>query len=148
MNDSNQFAADPRCVIYDFLKNLPDTIRTEELMFVLLYGTGRAPFDESDNFLPLVEQYLMRPGYPGVGAVICSMAIIDRRLNQSEEKLVKAEVDLKHLIRSYPDFPQVGLLSLPLRKKHYSLALERWNDLKKGPLAEHNLMRYEGNPSG
>lgn len=88
----------------------------------------------------------MQLGYTGVGAVICSMAIIDRRLSQAAEKLDQAEVSLKYLISQKPDFTQAGLLALPLRKKHYALALERWKNLKQGVLAEHNLRRFEGNP--
>ena len=108
---------DPRITILEFLKNLPETIRTEELLFVLLYGTGKASLEESD-----------------------------RRLSQAAEKLDQAEVSLKYLISQKPDFTQAGLLALPLRKKHYALALERWKNLKQGVLAEHNLRRFEGNP--
>lgn len=145
MSDSSFQMTDPRLVIFDFLKNLPDTIRTEELAFILLYGTGHCSPEESDNFISLIEQYLMRPGYRGVGAVICAMAIIDRRFGQSTEKLEKAQWTLKNLSNDMI-FSQDVLSSLPLKKEHYSQAMERWKTLKEGPLAENNIRDYERNP--
>lgn len=134
---------DARQVIYNFLAELPDTIKTEELMFLLLY-CGRNPSpSEHVKFLEMAGFYLKQPAMAGIGAVLCSRTIIDFRLSDAERMMVRAERLIKEAIATNPDFPEAGLLGMPLRRKHYSAALDKWKKLRENQLSDQSIRDFE-----
>lgn len=136
---------DPRAVIYNFLAELPSTIQTEELFFILLY-CGRKPSPlKRDEFLTQAEEYLKQPDMAGIGAVLCSMAVIDYRLSNAEHTLIRAERLIKEAMTSHPNLKDMGLLGMPLRRKHYAAALDKWKKLKSSQLSEQGIRDFEEN---
>ncbi|BBR77337.1 hypothetical protein WP4S18C04_19230 [Klebsiella pneumoniae] len=134
---------DARKVVLQFLTELPDTIRTEELLLVLAYCGQNPNLNDSDSFPESIEKYLLQSGFPGIGAVLCARASIDYTLGDVNLKMIRAEEDLKALVAKHPDFPEAGLLGIPLRKRHYAAALEKWNALRANELSDENI-RYFG----
>lgn len=134
---------DARKVLLQFLTELPDTIRTEELLLVLAYCGQNPKLNDPDSFHESIEKYLLQGCLSGIGAVLCARASIDYTLGDVNLKMIRAEEDLKALVAKHPDFPEAGLLGIPLRKRHYAAALEKWNALRANELSDESI-RYFG----
>ncbi|EJK1075752.1 hypothetical protein NKN81_004355 [Salmonella enterica] len=137
---------DPRTALIDFLKSIPQNLRIDEYLFIILMCCGENPPEDLDDFEPIVEKYLSRTGYAGFGAVICTIAILERRLSSVMLKLERAEESLKALSNENADFSQYPLLSMPLKKRQYAQVVERWRVLLRGALSAENLAYFEQNP--
>ncbi|HDP9380940.1 TPA: hypothetical protein P7O97_005454, partial [Escherichia coli] len=111
---------DPRTALIDFLKSIPQNLRIDEYLFIILMCCGENPPEDLDDFEPIVEKYLSRTGYAGFGAVICTIAILERRLSSVMLKLERAEESLKALSNENADFSQYPLPSMPLKKRQYA----------------------------
>ncbi len=145
---------DPRTAIFAFLDGLPQTIRTEALLYVTLYAMegsiyvigSRKPKAGSD-FSTEVESYLMRSGGAGISAVICSVAAIDLLFGSLIARLNQAEAALAMLTNRDPEnlgFQQ-SHLSLPLRRRHWEQASATWNDLRTTKLSPQSILDFAGN---
>ncbi|MBL3522884.1 hypothetical protein IM876_09430 [Serratia plymuthica] len=134
-------ASDPRIVIYEFLRDLPDTIRTEELLKVCMYCTDKTDIQKPEEFINIVHDFLMRPGLSSAGAILGARAVIDYNFVDLHINLDKAEKTLKYLVATNPDFPDAGLLAFPMRKRHYFAANDQWKKLRAGPLPDRSI-RY------
>ena len=134
--------SDPRIVIYEFLRDLPDTIRTEELMKVCMYCTDKTDISNPEDFINIVREFLMRPGFSSAGAILAVRAVIDYNFVDLHINLDKSEKILKHLVASKPNFPDAGLLAFPMRKRHYSAANDRWKKLRAGPLSDRSVRHF------
>lgn len=137
---------DPRIALINFLKGIPQSLRIDEYLFIILMCCGEQPPEELEDFEPIVERYLSRTEYAGFGAVICATAILDRRISGVMLKMERAEESLKILTNENPDFPAHLLLSMPLKKRQYAQVLERWKALLRGALSPENLAYFEQNP--
>lgn len=137
---------DPRVALTEFLRSIPHSLRIDEYLFIILMCLGEQPPEDLDAFEPIVEKYLSRSGYAGLGAVICTKAVLDRRFSGIMLKLEKAEKSLREITAKKPDFSPHALLSMPLRKRHYAQVLERWRVLLRGALSDENIVYFERNP--
>src|ERR1700722_19144375 len=63
--------SDPRKLIASFLRDLPITIQTEMLLFVILYAVRIDPPNDKNDFENVVLNYLMTTGIDSISAVIC-----------------------------------------------------------------------------
>ena len=86
---------DPRTVFFSFLDALPQTIRTEALLFVIMYAMDSETPTDTSAFSNEVKHYLMRSGIAGISAVICTLAAIDHSFEGIIASLV---VRIKRLI--------------------------------------------------
>ncbi len=134
---------DARQVIYDFLAELPATIKTEELFFLLIYCNRHPSPMDRDSFLAQAEIYLKQPAMAGVGAVLCARAILDFRLASADQTLLKAERLIKNAMTTDPNLPDMGLLGMPLRRLHYAAALDKWKTLRSNQLNEKSIRDFE-----
>lgn len=137
---------DPRIALIDFLRAIPISIRMDEYVFITLYCLQLNPDDDFRNLESNVHKYLSISGFRGVGAVICARAVITRRMSRALQKINKAELDLKGIEEFQPEFSQRILLGIPLKKKHYSQVVGRWDKLLKNALSDDNIDYYERNP--
>jgi len=145
---------DPRAVIFSFLDGLPQTIRTEALLFVVMYAMesgiykiGSSKPKDANDFSKEVEAYLMRSGTAGISAVICAIAAIDLSFENLVSKLDQAEADLAMLTDRDPEnlgFEQLRL-SLPMRRRRWEQAWSTWNDLRTTKLAPQRLRGFADN---
>ncbi|ADE12172.1 hypothetical protein [Sideroxydans lithotrophicus] len=134
---------DPRSLLISFLEGLPQTIRTEAFLFIIVYAIGTDVPDNREDFESVVRDYLSKSGIRGIGAVICAIAVIDHHFFDVAAKFEAAESMLKELSCSKPDFPQDSLLSIPLRRRHADLALEDWQKLRATKLTARKLQDFE-----
>lgn len=134
---------DPRVALIDFIHSIPKNLRIDECLFIILYFTGLEVPEDTDEFEPIVQEYLSASHYKGFGAVIGVKALLDRRMKSALSKLAEAEQNLKGIMEENPDFNQYPLLSIPLRKKQYAQVVERWNALSKGALSDDNIAYFE-----
>jgi hypothetical protein len=137
--------SDPREVIVSFLSGLPQTIRTEALLFVIMYAIRIKPPDKVEEFERVVRDFLMTDGIPAVGAVICAAAVIDQSFESLISNLDRAETGLKILVKRHPDSPgfQQSHLSFPMRRRHWEQALDSWKGLRATKLTPRNLRDFE-----
>jgi len=138
---------DPRKIIFSFLSELPQTIQTEALLFVIIYAIGVDLPNDTKEFPGVVRDYLIRLGIPAIGAVICTAAVIDHIFEGQIPRLDSAEAALKLLTDRDPKnlaFQQ-SHLSLPLRRRHWEQAFEKWNALRATKLAPQNLRAFADN---
>jgi len=135
--------ADPRALVLSYLTGLPTTIRTEALLFVIIYAIGIALPENSGEFENVVRDYLMRPGLRGVGAVLCTAAAIDYSFEGLVSKLGRTDRVLKIMAHKHPNFPPESRLSLPLRGKHWEQAWASWKLLRKTQLTPQKLQDFE-----
>jgi hypothetical protein len=136
---------DPRKIIVSFLSGLPQTIKTEVLMFVILYAVGvDMPADKND-FETVVQNYLTTSGIAAIRAVICSAAVIDHVLGGIVSNLDRSEATFKTMLNRYPkNLPlQQAALSFPLRKRHWEQTLAEWKLLRSTKLAPRKLQDFE-----
>ena len=135
--------SDPRQTLISFLHSLPQTIRTEALLFIILYAMQIDPPDDTGALEGTVINYLMKPSAIGsIGAVICAIAVIDHSLEGLVGDLSRAESALKALPNRSPRLQQ-ALLSFPLRKRHWEQALAEWEALRATKLTPRNLREFE-----
>ena len=128
---------DPRRAIFSFLDGLPQTIRTEALLFVIMYAMESVVPEDLGDFAREVKSYLMRPGTPGVSAVICAVAAIDHSFEGVISKLDRDEYLLAALTNRDPTNLgfQHSLLSLPMRRQHWKQAWSMWKSLRTSTLS-------------
>ena len=137
--------SDPRKVIASFLSGLPTTIRTEALLFVILYAVGIDPPDDKNQFEDIVLNYLMTDGIEAIGAVICVAAVIDFSLERFVSNLDGAEAAFKKMIDQFPQNRALeqAHLSFPLRQRHWEQALADWRNLRATKLTPQKLRDFE-----
>lgn len=137
---------DPRIALMDFLRAIPINLRIDEYLFIIIMCVGSDAPDDLEDFEPMVQKYLSRSGYAGLGAVICTKAVLEYRLKDILLKLESAEKNIRAIMDMNPEFTQHPLLSMPLKKKQYAQVLDRWRTLLNGPLSDGNIAYFEGNP--
>lgn len=141
---------DPRLYIYSFLESLPTTIRSTELICLLLFIKHDFQITGSENesdFLDMTAELLERGGYIGIGTVIFFKTLISRSMNSAIEKMDRAEFNLKMLRQKNPELSNRLLVQKPLQRKHYERAIEKWNTLLSGPLSDANIEYFANNPA-
>ncbi|WP_337136999.1 hypothetical protein [Morganella morganii] len=140
---------DPRSCIFSFIEGLPTTIRSTELITLLLLIkpdftiTGN---EDENNFLNDAAGLLERTGYAGLGMIIFFKTLISRNMNNAMFKLDKAELGLKMLKQKNPELSNQLLVQKPLQRKHYESAIKKWNALLAGPLCDANIEYLSNNP--
>jgi hypothetical protein len=140
----NTVSDDPRELIFSFLTELPTTIRTEIWMWVVIYAARTGDPSKSDEFESIVRDYLMAPGIEGVGAAICTAAVIDHAIYGMVEKFGRAEAAFKMIADRHPSAAtQKLLLGLPLRQRHLQQASATWKELRAQKLSPRKLQDFE-----
>jgi hypothetical protein len=133
---------DLQAVVIEFLLGLPTTIRTEMLFFVIIYVMDCKLPEKTDEFETLVRGYLTAPGFPGFGALLSAIAVIDYEMGSLARKLPLAEAALKAVERKHPDFPKESGLSFPLRRRHWEQARVDWLKLRGTRLTAERLQDF------
>jgi hypothetical protein len=134
-------------VIFNFLKNMPTTIKTDVLLSILVYGAqvdtsviDKLPISEYET---ATENYLFRANaLQGIGSVICSAAVLDYQL----ESFVAEEAEIKEIARITAPIAralEVNALGLPLRARHYRQALSEWRELRATVLTVQTILDFE-----
>jgi hypothetical protein len=143
MSDTEE--TDPRKIIAAFLSGLPVTIRTEALLFVILYAAGIDPPNDKNQFEGTVLNYLTTSGIEAISAVICAAAVIDFSLERFVSKAGFADAAFKKMRDQFPQNPalQQAHLSLPLRQRHWEQALAEWKTLRTTKLTPQKLRDFE-----
>jgi hypothetical protein len=111
-------------------------------LFVVIYAIGIRLPENMDEFESMVRDYLMKPGMPGLGAAICTAAVIDYSFHGLVSNLDRAEVILKMIAQEHPEFPQEPLLSLPMRSRHWVQAIKDWKALRAKKLSHQKLRDF------
>jgi hypothetical protein len=137
--------SDPRKVIASFLSGLPTTIRTEALLFVILYAAGIDPPDDKNRFEDIAQNYLTTSGIEAISAVICAAAVIDFSLERFVSKLDVAEAAFRKMRDQFPENRALeqAHLSFPLRQRHLEKALADWRNLRATKLTPQKLRDFE-----
>lgn len=133
----------PRELVLAYLLKLPTTIRTEMLLFVIVYAIGRPLPEQTDEFQAVVREYLSASGMRGIGALLCATAIIDHSLGKLARDLDRAEAALQFIEREHPDFPKEPGISFPLRRRHWEQARADWLKLRRTRLTAERLQDFD-----
>jgi hypothetical protein len=136
-------SADPRVVIYDFLAELPDMIRTEELFFLLLFCCRKPSLINRQEYLADAEIYLKQHGLAGIDAVRDAMEVIGYRLSKAELLILSFEEHIKGIENPANTVSGEGLSGSPLMRKHYADAHDRWKKLTLSQLSEQSIRAFQ-----
>lgn len=132
--------------IVKFIENIPITVQSEILLFVLMYGCDIGTM-ETDDFLPkLKEHLLLADGMRRVSAVIRVTAALDYVLWRSCRSIRKAEITMQRSSEKLSkDIIDRFLASHPMRQRHYDSVFSEWTQLRSTLLSPESIEAYEDN---
>ncbi len=135
---------DPAQIVYDFAIGLPNPIKKEILLFVVLYAMAfgtRSEFDEK------LRNFLLAPplGPEKFSAVIRTIAALDYVLASRTGSRAAKKAKLEFVKEALPSSKEVeiALLALPFAHKHFEQALAEWQTLRGATLTLQNLEDFE-----
>lgn len=137
---------DPRRVIAAFLSGLPQTIKKEVLLLIITYAIrDRKLRANPKGFEQAVLNFLTCDGIDAIGAIICTLAVLDHSLEGFAKN--RAESALRTMADRHPDNVPLrrAHLSAPLRKRHFEQAFSDWRHLRETKLAPERLQDFERN---
>jgi len=134
-------------IVFDYLANLPRTVRPEIVSAVVRYASETRPQGEIADLRRLGKELTQDPG-PGLfGAMLRIVSTLDYVLARSAASIGEARPRLEDLVReAAPDEARIfqrSLLQLPLRQRHLAQASEEWTRLRATFLSGGNLRRVE-----
>lgn len=140
---------DPADVISEFLCGLPDTIRNEVLLFVLLYAIDLSP-DKTTDFREEIKKHLSeKKGLKRLGSVIRLIGATDFVLERAAVVSQINDRRLSQLARSLEDNRKISevlqrmTLGQRLTRRHTEAAHRRWRELRASALSAQSLMDFE-----
>ena len=134
----------------DFLTQLPDTIRMDVLIFVLLYSFTHK-YKPGDDLNDVAANKISRAtGLGRLIATVRSVGVIDFVLRRLVATTHRGKTQLPLAAKRAEDFPaefSTGLqkmaLANDLRLRHAEAALRRWEALRADELSPGRLCQFE-----
>jgi len=128
--------------IYEFACKLPQTIRPDILVFVVVYATGK--FNEGDDMLLRLKTFLSprMSGPSRFGATLCAIAALDYVLQRAASTARDCHPMLHTLAEQFPELGAV-VLGHPLRARHFSQALDDWKEIRRDLITPQTLEDFE-----
>lgn len=134
-------------IIFDFLANLPRTIRRDIVSATVRYACVVRSKGEVTDLAALGAQLTQDPGPSLFGAVLRIVSSVDYVLARSADRIGAARPMLEQLIREASPLEALvlerSLLQLPLRQRHSAQAAEAWSALRETFLSGANLQRLD-----
>ncbi len=136
--------ADLARIVYDFVTELPNTIKNQVLTLVVLYAMAygmRSGFEEK------LEAFLLASEGPEkFSAVLRTIAALDYILASRTGSYAEKQAKLEFVKKALPESKaaEVSLLALPFAHKHFELALAKWQTLRDTTLSLQILQDFEG----
>jgi hypothetical protein len=135
--------------IIDFLCGLPNTIRNDVIIFVLIYAFDYEPQALGDLSSILKERINSYYGMRRFGALLRVIAATDHVLLRfvATENLNRSRLPIvAQMLADNPKLSQyleTRKLALPLELRHAEAALQSWKLLRDNELSPQNLMVIE-----
>ena len=135
--------------IHEFLTGLPDTIRTEILVSVLIYGCDGEPGHPNELGEAIRKELLDRRGMRRLGAVLRVRAAVDFVLmqrvtvthrNQASPLTIPSHMQVSEAVRHSIETMQ---LRGPLMIRHLEDAQRRWNVFCEQHMNPLDLIEYQ-----
>src|SRR5258708_5854256 len=131
-------AREPSALVFDFGAQLSHAIRSDVLIFVLLYAFGEAS-DANTDFLDRLRHHLLAArGINRFIAVLRAVAALDFVLARATLENPDSTFVMHGIARTAsPDSANVlvrTLLGMPLRQKYFERALAEWDSLRSTTL--------------
>lgn len=137
--DDEIFTVEPRKVVFDFLDELPVTIKERICYCVLVYGNGE--IRKHDDILVSIRDFLFVKGFPKpISHLLRAIAAIDyefsRRVTNVETLIKIAEV--------VPEL-ESAVMRHPLVARHIETSRIKWNALRSenSPLSYQSIQAFE-----
>jgi hypothetical protein len=129
-------------VTYEFASRLPQTIRSDILIFVVIYATGE--FYKGDDLLLRLKNFLLSHpfGLSRFGATLRAISAFDFVIQRAANRAKQAQPMLQSLPEQFPSLSSVALQH-PLRKSHFLQALEDWEKIRRDLITPHTLRDFE-----
>jgi hypothetical protein len=140
LSDKTQDIAE---VILHFIESLPATIRTEILLFVMLYAFDQ--YMEKEIFLPTIRDELTKSGgMKRMSVALRTIAALDHILLRAVQKTRLAKIAIEqNAAKLSPDIVARFLSRQPLSQKHLDIALQDWMKLRATLITAQTLVDYE-----
>ena len=136
-------------VVFTFLSGLPDTIRDDVLMFVLLYAFDSISDGKVDNISELTKHLATPDTMRRFGATVRTVMVTDfvlRRISRTISDPKAREKFADDITKDAPEllhiFQKVSLRQ-PMRDRHFVDSLVSWNTLRASQLSHQSLMDFE-----
>jgi hypothetical protein len=141
LNDSAQDLAK---VIVHFIESLPVTIRTEILLFVMIYALDRDSM-ETEIFLPTIRDELTKTdGMKRMSVTLRTVAALDHILLRSAQKTRTAKIAIEqNAAKLSPEIVARFSARQPLNQRHLDRTLQDWTKLRATLITPQNLVDYE-----
>lgn len=137
-------------IIFCFLSKLPETIRREVIVFVLIYAFDFVLTSKDSDLTEELRRKLLEPdGLGRIGSVIRCASSTDHVLASFVATGHANEWRLPRLVQDERLSPnlrlglQKTLLGRELRLRHTEAALQSWKALRDNELSPSSLMRFE-----
>jgi|SRR5580700_1107234 hypothetical protein len=140
--------------IFNFVSSIPKTIMLDQLIFIVLYATGKystvtelfdsaSPDEIKSKLLQELQDYLHQPdSIAKVGATLCVVGVIDHVISRSSKKIKSAGPMLKQIVLKYPKFESISAQH-PLRQRHTEKVLADWIALRSTTITAQTLQDFE-----
>ena len=122
------------------------TVRSDVLVFVLVYATGETYDSDPTTFLPALRKLLADPaGLIKFGATLRVISAVDHVLPRAVTKIRESPRMIREFQKAFPGQPDLESIKLsqPLRRKHFEHALAAWKQLRETALAHRSLVDFE-----
>ena len=131
-------------VIVHFIESLPATIRTEILLFIMMYALDRDTM-ETEIFLPTIRDELTKTGgMKRMGVTLRTVAALDHILLRSAQKTRTAKIAIEqNAAKLSPEIVDRFSARQPLSQKYLDRALRDWTKLRSTLITPQNLVDYE-----
>jgi hypothetical protein len=130
--------------ILHFIESLPATIRTEILLFIMLYALDRDTM-ETEIFLPTIRDELTKTGgTKRMSVTLRTVAALDHILLRSVQKTRTAKIAIEqNAAKLSSEIVARFSARQPLSQKHLDRALRDWTKLRATLITAQNLVDYE-----
>ncbi len=135
--------------IAQFLSGLPDTIRDNILVFVLVYVFDYAPNRGDDLKVITVDKIQGPAGLRRVAVVLRAIGVIDHLLERNAGTLRANEMRLPIVAQKLQDDPKLAqiietqMMAREMQIRHVETALQTWTALRSNELSPGSLMAFE-----
>ena len=151
---AGEHKSDLEYAIFGFVSGLPQTIRNDILLFVVMYS-GCAPAaqierDPDQDFVELMRQFLLRQpsDIDTIGAVLRTIAALDFVIPRAVETSRRTEAIAAKLADKFPEKIERIRMGLPLRQRHYDQVMADWRDLRANSITARTLLDFEDSRLG
>jgi hypothetical protein len=142
----DEVAADPPAIILSFVESLPRALKSDILLFVMIYATDIADWSDQEHLAPALRDLLGAGSpYKKFGSTLRVISVLDyvlvrhgRKLDLALERMQELQSDQTH-----PRIKNQFRAGHASRQRHITNVTRAWRNLRVTSLNHASLMAFE-----